>query len=409
MPNFSYRALTPEGQTASGILTAASRQEAVAQIKERGLRPLGIDENAEIRSTGKIQPVERAKGLRSRISGRDVLVFTSQLAALLKAGIVMSQALAILEEQSESAGMTQILHTVREDIHEGASLSQALEKYPRHFTRLYCSMIRVGESGGVLEVVLRQLAGFMEAEKALRSNILTALAYPMLVVIVGIGSIVMLITFVIPKLSAVFADFSDKLPFLTRLLINTSDGVMRYYWLIGLVLFGLGYGFRRIKNSPTGKEKLDAFIERLPLIGPMLIKSQIARFARTMGTLVKSGIPVLQSLNLMVDTTSSAILSRCLREVSEKVKKGEGLSAPLKETGFFPPMVTNLIAVGEESGSLEDMLNQVAETYDQEVQHAIKRFITLFEPLVIILMAIGVGGVLFAFLLPILNIGKMIN
>lgn len=408
MPNFTYRALTATGQTATGVLTAGTRQEAVAQIKERGLRPLGVEENQDAPSAVTVKSGEAVKS-RGRIKSRDVLVFTSQLAALLKAGIVMSQALAILEEQSENAAMSQIIHAVREDIHEGASLSQALDKYPRHFSRLYCSMIRVGESGGVLEVVLRQLAGFMEAENSLRSNILTALAYPVLVVFVGIGSIVILVAFVIPRLSAVFADFSDKLPFLTQVLIKSSDLVLRYAWLIVLLLIGLGYGLRRLKNSPAGKEKLDAFIERIPLIGPMLIKAQIARFARTMGTLVKSGIPVLQSLNLMVDTTSSAILSRSLRDVSEKVKKGEGLATPLKETGFFPPMVTNLIAVGEESGSLDEMLNQVAETYDQEVQHAIKRFITLFEPMVIILMAIGVGGVLFAFLLPILNIGKMIN
>lgn len=409
MPIFLYRALTPEGQTATGSLTAATRQEAVAQIKDRGLRPLGVEENAEERSSDKAKEAQKSASGRSRVSSRDVLVFTSQLAALLKAGIVMSQALAILEEQSESAAMSRILREVREDIHGGASLSQALEKYPKQFTRLYCSMIRVGESGGVLEVVLRQLAGFMESEKALRSNIMTAMAYPMLVVVVGIGSIIMLVTFVIPKLSTVFADFGDKLPFLTRFLIKTSDICMHYFWLIGLIIFGLGYAFHRVKNSPAGKEFIDRTFERLPLLGPMLIKAQIARFARTMGTLVKSGIPVLQSLNLMVDTTSSAILSRTLRDVSDKVKKGEGLAGPLKESGFFPPMVTNLIAVGEESGSLDDMLNQVAETYDQEVQHAIKRFITMFEPLVIVLMAIGVGGVLFAFLLPILNIGKMIN
>ncbi|MGC9329361.1 MAG: type II secretion system F family protein, partial [Candidatus Hinthialibacter sp.] len=227
--------------------------------------------------------------------------------------------------------------------------------------------------------------------------------------VVGIGSVGVLITFVIPRLSSVFADFSDKLPFMTRMMISCSNLVLDYFWLVGLIIFGLGYGFHRMRNSPSGKEKLDAFYDKIPMIGPMLIKAQIARFARTMGTLVKSGIPVLQALYLMVDTASSAVLSHSLREVSEKVKKGEGLAGPLKETGFFPPMVTNLIAVGEESGSLDDMLTQVAETYDQEVQHAIKRFITLFEPMVIILMAIGVGGVIFAFLMPILNIGNMIS
>jgi len=214
---------------------------------------------------------------------------------------------------------------------------------------------------------------------------------------------------VIPKLSMVFADFGDKLPWLTRTLIDTSNLFVRYLWLLVLLLVAAGYGFRRLKSHPVGKEKLDLLVEKTPLMGTIFIKAQISRFARTMGLLVKSGIPVLQALNLMVDTTSSALLASALRGVSEKVKKGEGLAKPLRETGFFPPMVTNLIAVGEESGSLDDMLFQVAETYDQEVAHAIKRFITMFEPLVIVLMAIGVGGILFAFLLPILNISNMVS
>jgi type II secretory pathway component PulF len=408
MPIFSYRALTTEGQTSSGTLTAETRQEAVNQIKELDMRPLDVKEGGGVAASAK-KSTKTIKSRRSRITSRDVLVFTSQLGALLKAGIVMSHALVILEEQSESGAMADIIGDVRHRIHEGASLSEALGKYPKHFSRLFCSMIRVGESGGVLDVVLKQLASFMESENALRSNILTALAYPLLVVVVGIGSIFMLVGFVIPRLSSVFADFGDKLPLLTRILIKTSDIMLSYSWLILLIIIGLGYGFRKVKNTPKGKETLDLICERLPLIGNMLIKAQIARFSRTMGTLVRSGIPVVQSLNLMVDTTTSSILSRCLREVCDKVQKGQGLATPLKETGFFPPMVTNLIAVGEESGSLDEMLNQVAETYDQEVQHAIKRFITLFEPMVIILMAIGVGGVLFAFLMPILNISSMIN
>jgi len=192
-------------------------------------------------------------------------------------------------------------------------------------------------------------------------------------------------------------------------LIDASDLFVRYLWVFLLLLAGLIYGFRKIKSNPVVKEKLDWMVEKTPLLGSIFIKAQISRFSRTMGLLVKSGIPVLQALNLMVDTTASALLSHALRVVSEKVKKGEGLAKPLRETGFFPPMVTNLIAVGEESGTLDEMLFQVAETYDQEVAHAIKRFITMFEPLVIVLMAIGVGGILFAFLLPILNISNMVS
>ncbi|MEW6236745.1 MAG: type II secretion system F family protein [Candidatus Omnitrophota bacterium] len=406
MPLYHYRALTNEGQLVSGAIAAVTRVEAVSQIKERGMRPVNVDEeSAKVQTAPTVASIEK----RSRITSRDIQVFTSQLAALLHAGIVMSNALSILEEQTESGSLSQIIHDVREDIHGGASLSESLSRYPKQFNKLYCSMVRVGESGGVLDVVLKQLSGFMEAENVLRSNILTALAYPMLVVLVGIGSITVLVTFVIPRLSGVFADFGDNLPWLTRTLIRFSDGVLKYWWVFFLALAGVVYMIRRMLQSEAGREKLDRFKDRIPALGTVFIKAQIARFSRTMGTLVKSGIPVLNALNLVVDTTTSAILSHSLRNVCEKVKKGEGLAKPLRETGFFPPMVTNLIAVGEESGSLDEMLFQVADAYDVEVQHSIKRFITLFEPMVIILMAIGVGGILFAFLLPIMKIGNMMG
>ncbi len=406
MPIFRYKALTADGQALTGTVVAETRPEAIAQLKDRGVRPLNVDTEVK---TKDVEAAPAKGSRRSRITRRDIFVFTSQLAALLKAGIVMSQALSILEEQTESESLAKVIHDVREDIHGGASLSEALSKYPKYFPDLYCSIVRVGESGGVLDIVLKQLAGFMEAEATLRSNIMTALAYPCLVVLVGMGSIVVLVTVVIPRLGAVFADFGDNLPWLTRVLINTSNVILTYWWVFFGVLVLLGYLLRKTFVDPVWKERFDLIKEKIPALGPMLIKAQVARFARTMGTLVKSGIPVMNALNLVVDTTSSALLSKSLRQASEKVKKGEGLAGPLKETGFFPPMVTNLIAVGEESGTLDEMLFQVADTYDVEVQHAIKRFITLFEPMVIILMAIGVGGILFAFLLPILNIGKMVS
>ncbi|MGI6456247.1 MAG: type II secretion system F family protein [bacterium] len=407
MAQFNYRALSGNGQIITGSITAASRPEAVSQLRQQGVRPLHLDES---QTSGAKTAVEGSiSKRRARVSRRDIQVFTAQLSALLKAGIILSQALAILEEQTENASFAAIIKMIHKDITDGISLSEAFEKHPRQFSRLYCSMVRVGESGGVLDVVLKQLAGFMEAENALRSNVATAMAYPMLVVVVGIGSILLLVTFVIPRLGAVFADFGNNLPFLTRILINGSDFFLAYWWLFLVVLISVMYGFRQLLKNPDFSDKFDAFKEKIPALGQVIVKSQIARFSRTMGTLIKSGIPVLNALNLVVDTTTSRALARSLRDVSDKVKKGEGLARPLRETGFFPPMVTNLIAVGEESGTLDDMLFQVAETYDQEVQHAIKRFITLFEPLVIILMAIGVGGILFAFLLPILNIGQMVS
>ena len=407
MPTFQYRALSSEGQVVTGSVAATNRPEAVNQLKTQGIRPLELSEK-DIPFTAK-ESVSTLSLRKARVSRENVQVFTTQLAALLSAGIILSQALAILEEQTESPALSKIIHEVRTDIIGGTSLSDALTKFPRQFPRMYTSMVRVGESGGVLEVVLKQLGGFLEAENALRSNLYTALAYPLIVCFVGFGSITILVTVVIPKLSSVFADFGDKLPWATKTLMGFSKFILAYWWLIIAFAMLIIYLFRKALQTTRGKEIFDKTIEKIPAMGPMLIKAQISRFSRTMGTLVKSGIPILNALILVVDTSTNAILRKSLQAVAEKVKKGEGLAKPLKETGFFPPMVTNLIAVGEESGKLDEMLTQVANTYDLEVQHAIKRFITIFEPLVIILLAIGVGGILIAFLLPILNISSMVG
>lgn len=408
MPTFRYRAIAANGQMLDGTLTAGSKPEAVGMLRGQGAKPLNVELDSNAKPQAKKQAVpKRAK--KAYASKKEVMMFTSQLAALIKAGIVLSQALSILEEQAESENLQQLIRLIREDIVGGESLSDALKKYPKTFSTLYCSMVKVGETGGVLDVVLKQLAGFMEAEQALISNVTTAMAYPILIVLVGLGSIIVMVTVVIPKLGSVFADFGDNLPWITKAMINGSDLVLSYWWLIIAGLVGLFYGLRAVYNDPKGREVIETVKERIPALGSMLVKVQIARFARTMGTLVKSGIPVMQALTLVVDTTGSYRLREALRQAVDKVKKGEGIAKPLKETGFFPPMVTNLISVGEESGSLDEMMFQVADTYDVEVQHAIKRFITVFEPLVIVLMAIGVGGILVAFLLPILNISNMVN
>lgn len=416
MPQYQYRALTTDGRLVTGSLAATARADAVAQLKGQGVRPLRLDEisgkNGKSHASSNAKQKEQAKSsglFAKKVKRRDIQVFTVQMAALLKAGIVMSQALNILEDECENPAMTEVVHVIREDIIGGSSLSDALAKHPRHFSSLYCNMVRVGESGGILDTVLKQIASFMEAEAELRSNIATAMAYPILVVIVGIASIALLVWFVIPRLSTVFADFGGQLPLMTRMLIGVSDFMVAWGWLFVLAAIAGGYFFRNFAQTPHGREHIDFVKERIPVLGVIFIKAEIARFARTMSILVKSGIPVLNALNLVIETTSSTILAKSLRQASDKVKRGEGLAAPLRETGFFPSMVINLISVGEQSGSLDEMLLQVAETYDVEVQHAIKRFITLFEPLVIVLMAVGVGGVLFAFLLPIMNIGQVIG
>jgi len=405
MAGFAYRALSPDGREISGNLHAATRAEAVSQIRQRGFLPIHVTTREERVE----QETRRQKVGRGRVRGRDIPVFTRQLGALLAADIPIDQSLAILHEQTENPGLANIILQVRHDITEGASLSEALAKHPRYFSRLYCNMVKVGETGGVLDGVLKQLSAFMEAEYALRSSVITALAYPTIVVLVGCVSVAVLVFFVIPKLSLVFADFGTALPLPTRMLIGTSYFLVKWWWLVFGTLALVLWGFHRYRKSPIGKARIDRLICKLPGIGPMLLKAHIARFSRTMGTLTSSGIPVLQSLKLVQETTPNQILANALGEVSGQVERGEGLAGPLRRTGQFPPMVVNLMAVGEESGTLDKMLLQVADNYDLEVEHAIKRFITLFEPLVIVLIALGVGSVIVSFLLPILRVGEVIS
>lgn len=405
MPQFHYRAVSTDGQTLSGVIAARERTDAIRQLKDQGVKPLDVQEQSDRNVARSVS----GGGWFNRVTRRDIQTLTAQLAALLKAGIVLSQALAIMQDQSENEALTELITSIRSQVHDGKSLSDAMATHPREFNPLYCSMVRVGESGGILDTVLRQVASFMEAEDALRSNVTTALAYPVLVMLVGLGSIFILVWFVIPRLSTVFADFGGQLPWMTRTLIGVSDFLVAWGWVLLLLLIGAGYLFRQYVQTPAGRESFDRFKERLPILGSIIVKAEVARFARTMGILIKSGIPVLTAIELVTDTTRSSVMANGLRQIADQVRRGEGLAKPLRESGLFPPMAANLMAVGEQSGSMDEMLFQIAETYDVEVQHAIKRFITLFEPLVIILMAIGVGGVLFAFLLPIMNIGQVIG
>ncbi|MFH1741367.1 MAG: type II secretion system F family protein [bacterium] len=405
MAGFAYRALSPEGQETTGNVFAASRSEAILQIRRDGFLPIEIttrEEKAERESSAR-------QTRRFRARRRDIPVFTRQMAALLAADIPIDQSLSILHEQTENKALADVILEMRQDITGGASLSEAFAKHPQYFSKLYCNMVKIGETGGVLDSVLKQLSAFMSAEQALRSSVVTALAYPAIVVAVGCLSVAVLVFFVIPKLSLVFADFGADLPLPTKILIETSHFLIAWWWLllgIGLLVF---WGLDKYRKSPAGKAQFDRLVHSLPGIGTVLSKAHIARFSRTMGTLTSSGIPVLQALSLVYETTTSQLLANALRDATDKVQRGEGLSGPLRKTGQFPPMVVNLIAVGEETGTLDKMLLQVAENYDVEVEHAIKRFITLFEPVVIILIAIGVGSVIVSFLLPILRIGEVIQ
>ncbi len=415
MPLFSYQAVTATGQDASGQLEAASRGEAISIIRNRGLQPLSLEERTTSTRPKKVNAkvvsdaVEPPRPRRRRVSRRELPAFTRQLGTLLKAGIPMSQALSIVSEQSESEGMSELTLRLHESISEGASLSEAMAEHPRLFNRLYVNMVRVGEEGGVLDAVLTQLTSFLEAERELRSSLTTALVYPLVVLSLGFVSVMVLTFFVIPGLSDLFADFNAQLPLLTRIVIGGSAFLVKWWWAVFIATGGAVWGVRKILKNAEVIERIDAYLLRAPLLGPLLTKAHIARFARTMGTLVNAGIPVLTAVQLVAETTGSPVMGHALRSAAERIGKGEGVAEPLRQEGLFPPMVTNMISVGEQSGSLDDMLLQVAGAYDVELQQALKRFITILEPLLILLLAVVVGTIIAAFLFPILSLSEVLS
>ena len=427
MPTFSYQAINHAGKDTLGTLEATNRNDAVAAIRKRGLQPLSVVEGssrADKRPTA--QPAEdsgngspeatepiravapRRRGGR-RVSKRELPAFTRQMGTLLKAGIPVMQALSVLSEQCESEGMSKLTLEVRESIAGGASLSEALSDHPKLFNRLYVNMVNVGEQGGVLDEVLTQLTSFLEADRELRSSLTTALVYPVVVLSLGFLSVLTLTLFVIPQLSELFNDFGANLPFLTRAMIGTSSFLITWWWLVIFLGGGAAWAARWILQSEELREKIDVILLQLPLLGPLLTKAHIARFSRTMGTLVSSGIPVLVSVELVAETTDSSVFRHALRNAGERIRKGEGIAEPLRQQGIFPPMVTNMIGVGEQSGSLDDMLLQIAGAYDVELQQALKRFITILEPTLILLLAIVVGTIIAAFLFPILSLSEVLS
>lgn len=407
MPTYTYQAVTQAGGDITGSLDAANRNEAVSAIRQLGHQPVNVDEgSAEVKEASRDSRDEGAPRRKARISKRELPVFTRQLGTLLRAGLTASQALDILAEQSESEGMSQLTLKIRDSITEGLSLSEAMAEHPKFFNRLYVNMVRVGEEGGVLDAVLTQLTSFLESDREMRSSLTTALAYPLVVLSLGLASVLVLTFVVIPQLSELFADFGASLPLLTRVMIGSSTFLVEWWWAIA---FGVGlasWGLRRLLQEESVQERLDVLLLKAPLLGPLLTKAQIARFARTMGTLISAGIPVLTSVELVAETTSSRVMGHALRRAGEQIRKGEGVAGPLKQQGLFPPMVTNLIGVGERSGSLDEMLNQVAAAYDVELQQALKRFITILEPTLILLLAIVVGTIIAAFLFPILSLSE---
>ena len=404
MPRYRYEAVDASGEVVRDELDAATLDAAIARLRDQGLLPLAVNEaKSGFLRGGFGQPLFSK---RRALSRKTIALLTQQLASLLHAGMPLDRALTILIGVTEDEQAKPVLERVQEKVRGGSSLADALE-VQGVFSRFYLNMIRAGEAGGALDVVLKRLTEFLERSQALRETVTSALIYPIILLSVSALSVIILLTFVVPQFQRLFADAGKALPLATQIVIAVGDG-FRYYWWVGAILVVLLSAVaRRQLSQPESRARWDDRFLRLPLFGDLIAKVETARLSRTLGTLLGNGVSMLNALTIVRETLSNQVLAGALGEVAEHVKTGRGLADPLLEAGRFPKLAVQMIRVGEETGQLQEMLLQVADTYDGEVQTAVKRMLTLLEPALILGLGVIIAGIIMSILVAILSLNDL--
>lgn len=396
MPIFQYQAVGATGKKVQGSLEAANEFEVKEKLHSEGLIPLSLKAGRE---GGGFFDFER-------ISQQDMLTFTQQLGGLLEAGVPVDRALMILSRMSEKKAVRSMLATVLQDIQGGQSLSQAISKHPV-FSTLYVNMIRAGEAGGVLESIVSKLSGFLEQSIAFKEEVRSALIYPIFLIIVATMSVAVMMIYVVPKFADIFADLGQSLPASTQLLMTVSDLFVRFWWAGLLIIAVMTVLIRMYIRTEEGRLLLDAWKLKVPAIRDLHMKIVVARFCRTLGTMLTSGVPILQSIRISRDVIENEVISRSLEAVEDGVSRGKGLAGPFRENSNFPPLVAHMVAVGEETGRLEDTLLLVAGRYEEESRRSLKRLLGVLEPFIILFMAVIVGFIVISMLLTIFSIYEL--
>ncbi|HEU4368555.1 MAG TPA: type II secretion system F family protein [Methylomirabilota bacterium] len=401
MPVFTYRAADRRGQTIDGVMEAADARAVVERLRKEAYFPV------KVAAQGERAPLLSLGG-GSRVRQRDLLALTQMLATLFEAGLPLDRALSILEELAPSPRVRAIVTDLLRSVRGGSSLSEALAKHhPRPFSRLYINMVRAGEKGGVLEVSLRRLAEFLEARAAFNEALVSALAYPLVITTVGAGAIVFLMTFVIPRFAVIFSDLGQAVPLPTQILLSVSAGLQAYWWVGATVILAAVLTWRIWTGTPQGRASWDQFVLRLPIAGPLALRVETARFARTLGTMLKSGVPVLGAMAVVGDMMSNQSVGAAVGRVAEGVKRGATIAAGMREHTAFPALAMHMVRVGEETGRLEEMLLKVADTFESDVRTELKRVLGLLEPAIILGMGVLVAFIVVAMLLAIFSINEI--
>jgi Type II secretory pathway, component PulF len=399
MALFLYKAVNATGGFSEGKMEAADSKVVSFRLQGMGLIPYSINEASAPGAGGILQNIHF-----QRISGKDILFFTEELSTLIHAGLPLDRSLAITAELAAKPALRAIVNNVLKEIKGGKSLAEALALHPKQFSRLYVNMIRAGEAGGVLDVILARLVEFERSADELRSYLITALIYPALLVAVGLTSVSALLFYVIPRFATIFEDMGAAIPPATAVLLSISTLTRAYWWVVLLVIGVSVFAMRSWLATPKGSRTWDALKLKVPFLGPTILKMEVARFARTLGTLITSSVPLIGGIRIVQDIVTNQILSEAISKIASGAKRGEGVSRPMRDTGVFPGLAVHLIEVGEETGRLDSMLLQIADVYDKDVRTSVKALTAILEPLIILVMGVLVGAVILSMLMAIFSI-----
>ncbi len=405
MPVFEYKGVSSDGKTISGIIDADSARFARQKLRSEGVFPTDVVQEKE--SKNRFSQDVTLQKLFQRISKQDVSVMTRQLATLLKAGLPLVSCLNAIAEQVENPKLQMILTQVRERVNEGSSLAAALQEFPRVFSDLYIHMVSAGEASGALELVLGRLADYSETQVRILSRIRNAMVYPAVMTFACIGVLAILLTVVVPKFVAIFAELQQTLPLPTVILIEASSFVRSFWYLIILLAGGAFYLLRRYRATPKGRYLADRLLLKIPVFGRLILLGVVIRFSRTLSTLLSSGVPLLTSMDILSKVVSNSVFEEALASAKESVVEGASLTQPLKHSGIFPPILIHMMASGEQSGQLEEMLSKVADIYEGEAETMAATLTSLLEPALILVMAVMIAFVLFSIMLPLLEINQI--
>lgn len=395
MPAYAWKGKNRLGEVQEGILVSDSKEAASITLRRNGIQVISV----------KAQQASQGKSF-GKVKQKDLAIFTRQFSVMIDAGLPLVQCLEILGSQQQDKGFAKTIDAVRSDVEQGATLQAALSKHPRAFSDLYVNMVGAGESGGILDVILQRLSQYIEKAVKLNAKVKSAMTYPIAVISIAVIVVVVIMVKVIPVFAAMYEGLGSTLPFPTRLCIAISNVLIRYSYLVILFIGVIVFGTRQYYRTPTGKLQIDTLLLKTPILGDLLLKVAVARFCRTLGTLTSSGVPILEGMEITARTAGNLVVQNAILKAREAVEQGRNISAPLSETKVFPPMVIHMVAVGEATGALDNMLSKVADFYEDEVDNAVAALTSLMEPMMIAVLGAIIGFIVIAMYLPIFSLAE---